>query len=156
MNTFTKVLERRLIPIAESFSKNRYLVAIRDAFLIALPFIMFGSIFTALANLPFLDSIIGAALVVDIQSVIGPTINLTMGIISFITATGIGYNLSKHYKVNAIYGSIVSLVSFIMITPTETTSATGELIGGVIPLGQAGAVGMLAAIIIAIVATEIY
>lgn len=156
MNTFTKVLERRLIPIAESFSKNRYLVAIRDAFLIALPFTMFGSIFTALANLPFLDSIIGAALVADIQSVIGPTINLTMGIISFITATGIGYSLSKHYKVNAIYGSIVSLVSFIMITPTETTSATGELIGGVIPLGQVGAVGMFAAIIIAIVATEIY
>ena len=44
MNTFTKVLERRLIPIAESFSKNRYLVAIRvDLFLIRLLYSTFNS-----------------------------------------------------------------------------------------------------------------
>lgn len=156
MNKFTKALEKYLIPIAEKFSKNRYLVAIRDAFLISLPFTMFGSIFTAIANLPFLENVIGADLVASFQGIIGPTFTLTMGIISFITAAGIGYSLSKHYKVNAIYGSIVSLVSFIMITPIEMTMENGTVVSNVLPLSEIGAVGMFSAILISILTTEVY
>lgn len=156
MNKLTKILERYLIPIAENFSKNRYLVAIRDAFLISLPFTMFGSIFTAIANLPFLEKIIGIETVVNFQKNIGPTFTLTMGVLSFITAAGIGYSLSKYYKVNEIYGSIVSLISFIMITPIEMTLKNGVLVTNVLPLAQIGAIGMFSAILISILTTEIY
>ncbi|WP_321384960.1 PTS transporter subunit EIIC [uncultured Enterococcus sp.] len=156
MNKITAFLEKYLLPFADVFSKNRYLVAIKDAFLISLPFTIFSSIFTAIANLPFLSNLIGDSKVTQFQQFVSPTFSLTMGVISFIVSAGIGYSLSKHYGVNQIYGAIVGLLSFIMVTPNTVMSESGEMIGSVIPLSEIGAVGMFTAIIVSILSTEIY
>lgn len=156
MNKITAFLEKYLLPFADVFSKNRYLVAIKDAFLISLPFTIFSSIFTAIANLPFLSNLIGDSKVTQFQQFVSPTFSLTMGVISFIVSAGIGYSLSKHYGVNQIYGAIVGLLSFIMVTPNTVVSESGEMIGSVIPLSEIGAVGMFTAIIVSILSTEIY
>lgn len=156
MNKITAFLEKYLLPFADVFSKNRYLVAIKDAFLISLPFTIFSSIFTAIANLPFLSSLIGESNVTQFQQFVSPTFSLTMGVISFIVSAGIGYSLSKYYGVNQIYGAIVGLLSFIMVTPNNVVSESGETISSVIPLSEIGAVGMFTAIIVSILSTEIY
>lgn len=156
MKRLTALLEKYLLPFADIFSKNRYLVAIKDAFLISLPFTMFSSIFTAIANIPFLPNIFGEEKIAQFQSMVSPTFSLTMGVISFIVAAGIGYSLSNHYTVNPIYGALVSLISFIMITPMTTVTESGEKVLSVLPLSEVGAVGMFAAIIMSIIATEIY
>lgn len=156
MNKITAFLEKYLLPFADVFSKNRYLVAIKDAFLISLPFTIFSSIFTAIANLPFLSNLIGESSVTQFQQFVSPTFSLTMGVISFIVSAGIGYSLSKHYGVNQIYGAIVGLLSFIMVTPNSVVSESGETISSVIPLSEIGAVGMFTAIIVSILSTEIY
>ena len=46
-------LQKYLLPVANKIGSNRYLLAIKDAFLISLPFTMFGSIILALVNIPF-------------------------------------------------------------------------------------------------------
>ena len=53
-------LQKYLMPIANKISNNNILQAIKDAFLISLPFTMLGSIFLALVNIPFLEGLIGA------------------------------------------------------------------------------------------------
>ncbi|MDT2601105.1 PTS transporter subunit EIIC [Enterococcus hulanensis] len=156
MKKLTALLEKYLLPFANIFSKNRYLVAIKDAFLISLPFTIFSSMFTAIANIPFLPNIFGEKAITQFQAFVSPTFSLTMGVISFIVAAGIGYSLSNHYNVNPIYGAIVSLISFIMITPMTTATEAGEQVLNVLPLSEVGAVGMFAAIIMSIIATEIY
>lgn len=156
MDKITAFLEKYLLPFADIFSKNRYLVAIKDAFLISLPFTMFSSIFTAIANLPFLSNLIGDKAVAQFQNFVSPTYSLTMGVISFIIAAGIGYSLSKHYQVNQIYGAIVGLLAFIMVTPNTLTLESGETVTGIIALSEVGAVGMFTAIIVSILSTEIY
>ncbi|MBO0411286.1 PTS sugar transporter subunit IIC [Enterococcus hulanensis] len=156
MKKLTALLEKYLLPFANIFSKNRYLVAIKDAFLISLPFTIFSSMFTAIANIPFLPNIFGEKAITQFQAFVSPTFSLTMGVISFIVAAGIGYSLSNHYSVNPIYGAIVSLISFIMITPMTTATEAGEPVLNVLPLSEVGAVGMFAAIIMSIIATEIY
>lgn len=156
MKKLTALLEKYLLPFANIFSKNRYLVAIKDAFLISLPFTIFSSMFTAIANIPFLPNIFGEKAITQFQAFVSPTFSLTMGVISFIVAAGIGYSLSNHYNVNPIYGAIVSLISFIMITPMTTATEAGEQVLNVLPLSEIGAVGMFAAIIMSIIATEIY
>ena len=50
MNRFMEVLENILMPIAEKLNNNRHLTALRDGFLIALPLIIFGSIFVVKWN----------------------------------------------------------------------------------------------------------
>lgn len=156
MKLITRFLEKYLLPVAEKFNRNRYLLAIRDAFLISLPFTMFGSLFTALVNLPFLTMIFAADQVAYFQELLAPTYSLTMGIIALIVSAGIGYSLSRHYKVNPIYGALVSLVSFIMVTPITTATAGGEVVTNVLALGEIGAMGMFTAIIISLGATELY
>ncbi len=156
MEKITAFLEKYLLPFADVFSKNKYLVAIKDAFLISLPFTMFSSIFTAIANLPFLPNLFGEERVAQFQQFVSPTFSLTMGVISFIVAAGIGYSLSNHYKVNPIYGALVGLLSFIMITPTSTITDSGETVLNVLPLSEIGAIGMFSAILISILGTEIY
>lgn len=54
---FMQMLENILLPIADKLNNNRYLSALRDGFMVALPLIIFGSIFVVIANFPFLDSV---------------------------------------------------------------------------------------------------
>lgn len=46
-----------LVPIAGRLNNNRYLGVLRDAFMLAFPLTIFGSIMVVLMNLPFLDKI---------------------------------------------------------------------------------------------------
>lgn len=156
MQKLIEFLEKFLMPIAGVMSGNRYLIAIRDGFLISLPFTIFGSIFTAIANLPFMATFLGDDRTSALQLFVSPTFSMTMGIISLITAAGIGYSLSKYYQVNEVYGSIVAFVAFLMITPTTIVLESGEVISDAISLSSLGSVAMFSSIIISIVSIEVY
>ena len=156
MDTITRFLEKYLLPVADTLGKNRYLLAIKDAFLITLPFTMFGSLFTVLVNLPFLTYLISDEKIQHFQDLISPTVTLTTGITALLVAAGIGYSLSTYYKVNPIYGALTSLSAFLMVTPITMTTESKEVVTNVFPISELGAVGMFTAIIVAFTATEFY
>uniref|UniRef100_UPI000B2C1EA1 hypothetical protein n=1 Tax=Clostridium sp. NkU-1 TaxID=1095009 RepID=UPI000B2C1EA1 len=45
-------LESILMPLAEKIGKNKYLIAIRDGFLLSMPLLIVGSFFLLIANFP--------------------------------------------------------------------------------------------------------
>ena len=45
-------LEKKLMPMAEAVSKNRYLLTMRDSFAMLMPILITGSMFTLIGNLP--------------------------------------------------------------------------------------------------------
>ena len=47
-----KKLEKILMPLAEAIGRNKYLVSIRDGFLVSTPLLIAGSIFLLIANFP--------------------------------------------------------------------------------------------------------
>jgi len=47
-----KWLEKVLMPMAEAIGKNKYLIAVRDGFLISTPLLIVGSLFLLIANFP--------------------------------------------------------------------------------------------------------
>ena len=49
-----KQLEKILMPLAEAIGRNKYLVSIRDGFLVSTPLLIAGSIFLLIANFQFL------------------------------------------------------------------------------------------------------
>lgn len=57
-----------LVPIAGRLNNNRYLQVLRDAFMLAFPLTIFGSIFVVLTNLPFLNKIMNASMLTSFQS----------------------------------------------------------------------------------------
>ena len=45
-------MERVLMPLAKIIGENKYLIAIRDGFLISTPMLIIGSLFLLIANFP--------------------------------------------------------------------------------------------------------
>ena len=56
-----------LMPIAGKLNNNRYLGVLRDAFMLAFPLTVFGSIVVVLLNLPFLDSFLSEGTITTVS-----------------------------------------------------------------------------------------
>lgn len=151
MNRFMEILENILMPIAEKLNNNRYLTALRDGFMVALPLIIFGSIFVVIANFPFLDRIISEEAFAAYQNALGPASAATLSIMGTFVIIGIGYKLTEHYGGEAIYGGVVAFAAFLILTPQVL-----EGVSGVIPTSTLGAEGMFLGIFTAFIAAELY
>ena len=106
-----------LVPIAGRLNNNRYLGVLRDAFMLAFPLTIFGSIMVVLMNLPFLDKIMSQTALEGVQSALNIAPSATISIMSVFVVFGIGYYLSKSYEVEAVFGGIIALASFLLLTP---------------------------------------
>ncbi|GAA0348965.1 PTS cellobiose transporter subunit IIC [Oceanobacillus oncorhynchi subsp. oncorhynchi] len=151
MNKFMEFLENILLPIADKLNNNRYLTALRDGFMVALPFIIFGSIFVVLANLPFLDRLIGEEAFATYQNALAPASESTLSLMGLFVIVGIGYKLTQRYGLEAIYGGAVAIASFLILTPQVL-----EGVAGAIPAASLGAEGMFLGIVTAFVSAELY
>jgi len=151
MNKFMEVLENVLLPIADKLNNNRYLTALRDGFMVALPLIIFGSIFVVIANFPFLDRIISEEAFTAYQNALGPASDATLSIMGIFVIIGIGYKLTEHYGGESIYGGVVAIASFLILTPQDF-----EGVSGVIPTAILGAEGMFLGIFTAFISAELY
>ncbi|MEK5520593.1 PTS cellobiose transporter subunit IIC [Heyndrickxia sp. FSL W8-0423] len=149
-------LSKYLVPIAGKLNNNRYLAVLRDAFMLAFPLTIFGSIFVVLTNLPFLNKIMSKGAIANFQDMFGIASSATMGIMSVFVVFGIGYYLSKSYNVEAVFGGAIALVSFLILTPFVGQAENGDIVTSVIPLDRLGAKGMFLGMITAFLATEIY
>ncbi len=151
MNKFMEFLENILLPIADKLNNNRYLTALRDGFMVALPLIIFGSIFVVIANLPFLDKLLGKDAYAAYQNALGPASAATLSIMGLFVIIGIAYKLTDHYGGEAIYGGVVALASFLILTPQTLQKVTG-----VIPTSSLGAQGLFLGIFTAFISAELY
>lgn len=75
---FMQMLENILLPIADKLNNNRYLSALRDGFMVALPLIIFGSIFVVIANFPFLDSVMSENAFARYQEALGACFSINV------------------------------------------------------------------------------
>lgn len=150
-NKFMRFLENFLLPIADKLNNNRYLTSLRDGFMIALPLIIFGSIFVVIANLPFLDKVISAEALTAYQNALGPASAATLSLMGLFVIVGIGYKLTEHYKGEAIYGGVIALASVLIMTPQVLDG-----VSGVIPTASLGAQGMFLGIFTAFISAELY
>lgn len=151
MDKFTTFLEKILLPIARKLNTNRYLGALRDGFMSALPMIIFGSIFIVLANLPFLDKILNEGAVTSYKNALGPASASTLSIMGLFVICGIGFKLTQYYKMDGLYGGFASIAAFIILTPQVL-----EGVSGVIPSAALGAQGLFLGIFTAFLSVELY
>lgn len=156
MKKFEKALEKHFMPVAGKIANNKHVGAIRDGVILTMPLIIAGSIFLVLGFIPvpgysdFMARIFGDAWLTKLLY----PVNVTFGLVGMITSIGVSYRLAEKYKVDTLPASILSLVSFMLVTPFTINTANGPVTG--IPTAQMGSVGMFVAIIVAIFATEIY
>lgn len=154
MNIIDKLSEK-MIPVSQAIGNNKYLLSLRDGFMVAFPATMFASIMIILQNLPStfgFDNALPTGVMTFINDFIGPVGNATMSISSVFVVFGVGYQLAGHYKQSQIYSGAIALSSFLMLVPFGQE----ETMGTVLPLSSLGAEGMFVGIVAAIISTEIY
>ncbi len=131
------LLSRFLMPMAAFLNNSRYLQTLRDAFMLAFPITMFGSLIVVVANLPFLDKFMSPGVLDAFKTSLGNAPSATMGIMSLFVVFGIGYYLSKSYEVEAVFGGVIALVSFLLLTPFfVSVENVADPVGNVIPLDR--------------------
>ena len=105
MRQFSEKLAEILGPIANKFSSNRYLAAIRDGFITVMPLVIIASFFVLINNV-VLDStngLLGNLGNFDTYKDIGVSVyNGTLGFLSIFLAFGVAYKLANHYDMDGI------------------------------------------------------
>ncbi|MEI0518988.1 PTS cellobiose transporter subunit IIC [Brachyspira murdochii] len=166
-------IESKLLPIASKIAGNRYLNAIRDGFVFAMPFLIVGSFILLILNLPFTDK--SNFLYMEwytnlMNSFKGDLVQpfyVSMGIMSLFVAYGIGYSLSGHYQLNSITGGFLSLFSFLLVSAKVEYAPIAEAVSKsflvnadssipVMDVRFMDAKGLFAAIIFGIISIEIF
>ena len=121
-NKLMTFIENKILPIAGKIASNRYLNAIRDGFVFAMPFLIIGSFILLILNLPFTDKNNFlymewyTNLMNSFKADLVQPFYVSMGIMSLFVAYGIGYSLSGHYQLNSITGGFLSLFSFLLVS----------------------------------------
>ena len=160
MDKFTQFLEEKLMPVAGKVANQRHLAAIKDGMVITLPFIIVGSVFLILGNLPipalanfYTNNATGQV----IARWLSYPVDVTFNLLGFIACIGISYKLAQYYKLDEVSGVILSLLSFFLVTPfTFMFEKTGDTINGIIPLTRLGSQGLFVAILMSIFTIEIF
>ncbi|CUX23390.1 Lichenan permease IIC component [Clostridium sp. C105KSO15] len=149
-------LESILMPLAEKIGKNKYLIAIRDGFLLSMPLLIVGSFFLLIANFPipgwtnFWARFFGE----NWAAYFAKPTDATFSIMAMLAVVGIGYSFSEQMKVDKLFGAAVSLVCWFLIMPYKIMVNDTAVSG--IPLGWVGSKGIFVGIIVAFLSVHIY
>lgn len=159
-----KKMESFFMFLAEKVGRNKYLLSIRDGFLVSMPLLIAGSFFLLIANFPipgwteFWGKIFGENWT---TFMVKPT-EATFNIMAIIVVMAIGYSFAGHMKVNKIFGAAISVVSWFLLMPYEVLVKGSLLVSGVdtnvsgIPLKWVGSSGLFVGMIVAFLAVHIY
>ncbi len=148
-------LESVLTPISVKLDNNRYLSAVKNAFMAAMPILIIGSFFTLFANLPipgyanFMSNLFGKSW----QDFFNVPNDISMNMMTIYVVIGISSELARSYKLDKMGAIFGALAAFFIITPMfnfkNAVNGTG------IPLNNLGASGLFVGIIVSILVLEI-
>lgn len=139
-----------ILQTADRLFQNRYIISIKKAFTITLPVIILGSIASLVNNIPI--NIVQAGLSTPVGQVIravnGAVWLGSTAVMAILIAWTLGYYLGNTYKLNGTLSALTSVSAYLSICVTTPD--------GGISLSRLGSSGLFEAILIAILATELY
>ena len=149
-------LESIFMPLAEKIGKNKYLISIRDGFLLTTPLLIIGSFFLLIANFPinnwteFWARFFGE----NWTAYMAKPTSATFDIMAMLAVVGIAYSFSRELNVDKLSGAAVAVVSWFILMPYKVSDGSITLNG--IPLDWVGSKGIFIGIITAFVSVHIY
>ena len=172
-----KFIDEKLSTPMAKLAEQRHLRAIRDGIIATLPLIIVSSMFLVIGFLPNqLPETWGLSqwIKANVGKILLPH-RMSMFIMTLYAVFGIGYSLSRSYKLDGLSGGIIAELAYLLtIIPkvgpgasdavkalAETSPELTEYIasvpqGWLMPMANLGSAGMFVGIISALIAVEIY
>lgn len=151
-------LESIFMPLAEAIGRNKYLMSIRDGFLVSTPLLIIGSLFLLIGNFPieaWTDFIADQGW----AGFIGKPASATFDIMAILATLGIAYAFAGRMNVDKIFVAATALVSWFTVMPftISTTLDSGEALSiSGIPFDWVGSKGIFIGIACAFLSVHIY
>ena len=182
MGSFVSTFERIMMPVAGKISSNKYLLAMRDAFSMLLPFIIVGSFF-GIIEWVLIDpwgTIMGAnglnlgqtftgldttsdaykassfvATLQVFQGLCNNVVTVGFGVFSFLLVAAFAYRLGTIWGGDPFSTALTALGAFIIVTPQQIVTKAGEKLGA-FDLNYFGNKAVLTALIVATVSSWLF
>lgn len=131
------VVEKHIAPLAAKLGNQSHVRAMRDGFIVAMPFIIVGSFILIFAFPPFAEDTTNAFGRVwldfatkNFDAIMMP-FNMSMGIMTIFVSLGVAYSLAKAYKMDGITSAVLSLMSFLLVaSPAKDGALSMSHMGG--------------------------
>ncbi|CAM3745850.1 PTS sugar transporter subunit IIC [Parendozoicomonas haliclonae] len=152
-DSLIQFVEQTLGPIAGKLGSQRHITALRDGFLVAMPFIIVGSFILIFANPPFAADTTNAFgrmwldFVADHRATIVMPWTMSMGIMSLFITMGVAYSLARSYKMDPVGAAALSVMTFLLVAAPEK--------GWALPLNHFGGTGIFTALLAAYYSVEL-
>ncbi len=120
MRVFASQVEQVMNPVAKLLTRSQHLMALRDGFQLAMPFIVVGCIFVPIIFPPFADSesafsIWWFSVATSLRPILLPTYQVTLGVIGIIVAFGISASLAKYYQLPERLSGLTGCIAFLLL-----------------------------------------
>lgn len=145
-----KLLQEKLLPVAARLGNNKALVSIRDGITLTIPLLLIGSLLMVIASFPIpgWEKYLGD---IGVAGYLWKGVDSSFGLLGLVASFGIAYFMARQYKVDGIPAGIVSLSSFITVTPFITGEA-----GAGMPTAFMASKGLFVAMILGLINGYIY
>ena len=159
MEKFNAFIEKKIAPVANKLSRQKYLQALQNTFLALIPFMTIGSFSLVIISPPMdytsmssgiLKSFFHgwAVIAKSLGSSLGFIYLITMTVMSLYVAVILGFQLAKHYKMNPVMPMLITTMSFLI-------AATMNPDGNIVVTYLDGS-GLFTAILVSICSFELY
>ncbi|WP_294726389.1 PTS sugar transporter subunit IIC [uncultured Fusobacterium sp.] len=154
MSKAIEILEEKLVPVAAWIAENKYVNGIRRAFIMMMPLLMIGSLFLMITAFPLpayqrgMASLLGE----NWKDIFDIPVSATFNLIALFVAFLVAQQLAKQFELDSIAVGLLSLASFLILTPLGNTSEFGQ----VITFAWLGSKGMFVAMVIGVVTVKIF
>lgn len=145
-----KLLQEKLLPVAARLGNNKALVSIRDGMTLTIPLLLIGSLLMVIASFPIpgWEKYLGD---IGVADYLWKGVDSSFGLLGLVASFGIAYFMARQYKVDGIPAGIVSLSSFITVTPFIRGEA-----GAGMPTAFMASKGLFVAMILGLINGYIY
>lgn len=148
------VIEQSITPLAGRLGQQKYVIAIRDGFTAALPFMIIGSFMLVFIFPPFSpDTTNGFArgwldFSQHYREQLMLPFNLSMGVMTFFISVGIGASLGRQFQLDPVMSGLLAFIAFLLVAaPYADGKISTQYLSGQ---------GIFTALITAIYSTRVY
>ncbi|POD94853.1 PTS sugar transporter subunit IIC [Pectobacterium odoriferum] len=147
-------IEQSITPLAGRLGQQKYVIAIRDGFTAALPFMIIGSFMLVLIFPPFsADTTVGLARTwldfsITYREQLMLPFELSMGLMTFFISVGVGASLGRQLNLDSMMSGLLAFMAFLLVAaPYADDKISTEYLSGQ---------GIFTALLTSIYATQVY